>query len=124
MFLVGVLFEEFFDEGDVLIADEIRLSGYAKLRPDVGSGQNSLVRNLGSHVGSVDQYLYVPGGQKSERLRVAMGAGSLLVDCSRKESTTYPTYTQLLLLPALRLSQTDPASAYRICTPRHRSVFA
>ena len=61
MFLVGVLFEEFFDEGDVLIADEIRLSRYAKLRPDVGSGQNSLVHNLASHVGSVDQYLYVLG---------------------------------------------------------------
>jgi len=53
-----------------------------------------------------------------------MGAGSLLVDCSREESTTYATYTQLLLLPALWLSQTDPTSAYRICTPRHHSVFA
>jgi len=53
-----------------------------------------------------------------------MGAGSLLVDCSREESTTYATYTQLLLLLALRLSQTDPAAAYRVCTPRRRSALA
>lgn len=35
-FLVWVLSEEFFDEGNVLIADEIILSGYARLRTDVG----------------------------------------------------------------------------------------
>jgi len=31
VFLVGILLEEFFNEGNVLIADEIRLSRYAKL---------------------------------------------------------------------------------------------
>jgi len=53
-----------------------------------------------------------------------MGAGSLLVDCSREESTICATYTQLLLLLVLRLSQTDPAAAYLVCTPRRRSAFA
>jgi len=60
-FLVWVLLEEFFDEGNVLIADEIRLSGYAKLGMDIGSSQNSLACNLGSYVGSLDQYLYFLG---------------------------------------------------------------
>jgi hypothetical protein len=101
--LVRILLEELLDESGVLIADEIALAVKSEPCTDIGSGQESLVRDLSSHCGRrVSVSMFLRGWKSMKSLPVEKGAGSLLVDCTQEESTTYATYTQLLLLLSLR----------------------